>query len=235
MSGEVIGLRRVGLAGIGKLGKALMVHWNNNNIPIGVYHPSETKTEEFVKNYQNGYSLSQSKFSEIDVFILALPAKEIIPFITTELAEIHSFSSIIIVNMATALNTQEIKDNFPSINVIGIKYMGQWRDLLENGNGLFISEVFLPKQIEELFLPLGKVIMDHEDHLIQVNKLATSYALKTAIAIENELTKKQFSKEYIKRALTSLAPEVIRSYSNGTLGHFAKEIIKEIQSETEEE
>jgi pyrroline-5-carboxylate reductase len=231
----VIGLRRVCLVGIGKLGQALMVHWNNNNIPIGVYHPSETKMEEFVQNYQNSYPISSIEFNDIDVFILALPAKEIIPFITNELAKIHSLSSIIIVNMATALNTQEIKDNFPSLNVVGIKYMGQWRDLLENGNGLFISEVSLPKQIEELFLPLGKVIKDHEDHLIQVNKLATSYALKTAIAIENELTKKQFSQEYIKRALTSLAPEVIRSYSNGTLGHFAMEIIKEIQSETEKE
>jgi pyrroline-5-carboxylate reductase len=225
----VIGLRRVCLVGIGKLGQALMVHWNNNNIPIGVYHPSETKMEEFVQNYQNSYPISSIEFNDIDVFILALPAKEIIPFITNELAKIHSLSSIIIVNMATALNTQEIKDHFPSLIVVGVKYMGQWRDLLENGNGLFISEV-LPKQIEELFLPLGKVISDHEDHLVQVNKLATSYALKSAIAIEDELTKKHFSQEYIKRALTSLAPEVIRSYSNGTLGHFAMEILKEIQS-----
>jgi pyrroline-5-carboxylate reductase len=224
---------KVGLVGIGKLGKALMEQWNKTNIPIGVYHPSLPKTEDFVRHYQNSYILTPSKFEEIEVFILALPAKEIIPFISNEMKKIQSFSSINIVNMATALNTQEIKKNFPSLNVVGVKYMGQWRDLLENGNGFFITEAFLPKQIEELFLPLGQVKIDREDRLIQVNKLATYYALKSAIAIENEFTKNQFSHEYVKRALTSLAPEVIRSYSNGTLGHFAKEIIKDIEAEKE--
>jgi pyrroline-5-carboxylate reductase len=224
---------KVGLVGIGKLGTALMEQWNKTNIPMGVYHPSLRKTEDFVQHYQNSYILTPSKFDEIDVFILALPAKEIIPFISNEMTKIQSFSSIYIVNMATALNTQEIKNNFPSLNVVGIKYMGQWRDLLEKGNGLFITEASLPIQIEELFLSLGQVKIDTEDRLIQVNELATYYALKTAMAIENELTKNQFSDEYVKRALTSLAPEVIRSYSNGTLGHFAKEIIKKIESEEE--
>ncbi|WP_256989273.1 NAD(P)-binding domain-containing protein [Bacillus sp. EB106-08-02-XG196] len=224
---------KVCLVGIGKLGKALMEHWNKTNISIGVYHPSLTKTEDFVQHYQNSYLLTPSKFNEIDIFILALPAKEIIPFISNEIIKMQPVSSINIVNMATAIHTNEIKNNFPSLNVFGVKYMGQWRDLLENGNGLFITETALPKQIEELFLPLGQVKIDREDHLIKVNKLATYHALKTAVAIENEMSKNQYSTEYTKRALTSIAPEVIRAYSNGTLGHFAKEILKEIKSEKE--
>jgi pyrroline-5-carboxylate reductase len=224
---------KVCLVGIGKLGKALMEHWNRTNLSIGVYHPSLTRTEDFVQHYQNSFILTPSKFNEIDVFILALPAKEIIPFISNEIVKLQSVSSINIVNMATAINTNNLKKNFPSLNVIGVKYMGQWRDLMENGNGLFITEASLPKQIEELFLPLGQVKIDQEDNLIKVNKLATYHALKTAIAIENDMTKNQYSHEYVKRALTSLAPEVIRSYSNGTLGHFAKEILKEIELEKE--
>jgi pyrroline-5-carboxylate reductase len=222
---------KVCLVGIGKLGKALMEHWNRTHLSIGVYHPSLTKSEEFVQHYQNSYLLTPSKFNEIDVFILALPAKEIIPFITNEIVKLQSVSSINIVNMATAIDTNEINNNFPSLNIFGVKYMGQWRDLLENGNGLFITETALPKQIEELFLPLGQVKIDREDNLIKVNKLATYHALKTAVAIENEMSKNHYSPEYTKRVLTSLAPEVIRSYSNGTLGHFAKEILKEIELE----
>jgi pyrroline-5-carboxylate reductase len=223
---------KVCLVGIGKLGKALMEHWNKTNIPIGVYHPTLAKAEQFVLHYQNSHIVPQKGFKEINVFILALPAKEIIPFISNEIVKTHSLSSIYMINMATALNTQEIKNNFPSLNVVGVKYMGHSTDLLENGNGLFITEASLPNHIEELFLPLGKVIIDHEDHLIKVNRLATYYALKTAMGIEKEFAKKQFSDEYVERALTSLTPEVIRSYSNGTLGHFAKEIIKEIEAET---
>ncbi|MCQ6279415.1 hypothetical protein [Bacillus sp. EB600] len=52
-----------------------------------------------------------------------------------------------------------------------------------------------------------------------------------AIEIETEFAKRGFSAEYVKRALTSIAPEVIRSYNEGSLGNFAKEIVKEIQDE----
>ncbi|MFP7296689.1 hypothetical protein [Neobacillus niacini] len=224
---------RVGLVGIGKLGKALMEHWKRTDVSIGVYHPSIAKTEDFVGNYQNSYLLTPSKFDEIDVFVLALPAKEIIPFISDRLMKLARVSSINIVNMATAINTNDLKNSFPSLNLIGVKYMGQWRDLLENGNGLFITEAALPMPIDELFGTLGQVQIDREDNLIKVNQLATYYALKTAVTIEKEMTKNQYSPEYMKRALTSLAPEVIRSYSNGTLGHFAKEILKGIESEIE--
>ena len=109
--------------------------------------------------------------------------------------------------------------------------MGHWKDLLDHGNGLFISESDLPLNIRELFEVLGLVKIDSENCLTEVNKLATYFALKTAIAIETEFAARGLSPEYLKRALTSLAPEVIRSYSEGTLGHFAKEIVKEIQAE----
>jgi hypothetical protein len=132
--------------------------------------------------------------------------------------------------MATTLNTNEIVTKFPSLNVYGVKYMGHWRDLMEHGNGLFITESTLPRRIEELFQYLGKVKTDNENCLTEVNKLATYYAVKTAIDIETEFVKRGFSPEYVKRALTSLAPEVIRAYSEGSLGHFAKEVVKEIQA-----
>lgn len=218
---------KVGLVGIGKLGTAMMNHWNKNNLSIGIYHPSRTKAEHFLKSFQNGYTLTKKEFAELDVLILALPAKEVLSFISNLIAEDNTFPFI--VNMATALNTKEIKNKFPSLHVFGVKYMGHGKDLLENGNGLFITESSLPKQIEELFHHLGQVKIDREDCLIQVNRLATYYAIKTAINIENEFTQKGLSPEYMERALRSIAPEVIRSYSEGSLGHFAKEIEKEIQ------
>jgi pyrroline-5-carboxylate reductase len=225
--------KRIGLVGIGKLGTAMMTHWDKKGLSIGVYHPMNSKADQFVQKFQHGYILVEDELAEVDVLILALPAMEVIPFISS--LKIHSNvqQTPDIINMATNLLTNEIKNKFPFLNVHGVKYMGHGRDLLEHGDGLFISEAPLSNQIEELFQHLGKVIIDNENCLTEVNKLATYFALKTAIDLENEFTKRRLPQEYLKRALTSLAPEVIRSYSNGTLGHFAKEIIKEIQSEKE--
>lgn len=225
--------KRVGLVGIGKLGTALITHWDKKGITIGVYHPMKSKAEQFVQNFQHGYILMESELTELDVLILALPATEVIPFISSLKIQSNLQQTPEIINMATNLPTREISSKFPSLNVYGVKYMGHGRDLLEHGNGLFITEAALSKKSEELFRILGKVIIDSENCLTEVNKLATYFALKTAIDLETEFTKRRLSPEYLKRALTSLAPEVIRSYSNGTLGHVAKEIIEEIQLEKE--
>ncbi|MEH7128031.1 NAD(P)-binding domain-containing protein [Neobacillus drentensis] len=223
--------KRIGLAGIGKLGTALMTHWAKKGIAIGVYHPVKTKAEHFLESFPNGLLLTENELRNVDVFILALPAMEVVPFISTFILQNQTQHSPTIINMATNIPTEDLKSKFPKINIHGVKYMGHWKDLLEHGNGLFISESALPSKINELFEVLGNVKIDNESYLTEVNKLATYFALKTAIAIETEFVTRGLSPEYLKRALTSLAPEVIRSYSEGSLGHFAKEIVKDIQAE----
>lgn len=223
--------KRIGLVGIGKLGTAMMTHWDNKGVTIGVYHRVKSKAEQFVQNFKHSYNLLESELTELDVLILALPATEVIPFITSLKLQSNLRQTPELINMATNLPTREISSKFPSLNVYGVKYMGHGRDLLEHGNGLFITEGALSKKTEELFQILGKIIIDSENCLTEVNKLATYFALKTAMDLETEFAKRGLSPEYLERALTSLAPEVIRSYSNKTLGHFSKEIIKEIQSE----
>ncbi|MFL6559887.1 MAG: NAD(P)-binding domain-containing protein [Bacillus sp. (in: firmicutes)] len=222
--------QRIGLVGLGKLGTAMMTHWDKL-IALGVYHPVQTKAEQFLQSFQKGYLLAENEVKDVEILILALPATEIIPFITSLKLQSNASNVPIIINMATNLHTNQIKIQFPDLQVHGVKYMGHSKDLLEHGNGLFITEAALPPTVVELFQELGKVMIDSENCLTEVNKLATYFAIKTAITIETEFRNRGLSKEYLKRALTSLAPEVIRSYNEGSLGHFAKEIVKEIKAE----
>jgi pyrroline-5-carboxylate reductase len=219
----------VGLVGIGRLGKAMMTHWDKHNIKIGVFHPLKKKRETFVEQFSCSYSLTESELLNLDVLILALPANNVIPFITSIFSDKQLPT---IINMATALDTNEVKSKFPDLIILGVKYMGHARDLLERGDGLFITENPLPKQIEALYQYLGRIKIDQESLLSEVNKLATYYAVKAALEIENEFTKKGLSSDYVTRALTSLAPEVIRGYCEGTLGHFANEIVNEIKEKS---
>lgn len=226
---------KIGLVGLGKLGNAMMTHWDKKQIALGVYHPVQTKAEQFLQSFQNGYLLTESELKKVDILILALPATEVIPFITSLKLPNNRPHTPRIINMATNLLTKEITVKFPDLQVHGVKYMGHSKDLLEHGNGLFISESPLPQNIGELFNILGQVKVDREDCLTEINKLATYFAIKTAISIEMEFVNRGLSPDYLKRALTSLAPEVIRSYSEGSLGHFAKEIAAEIKAENSSE
>ncbi|MBM7587856.1 pyrroline-5-carboxylate reductase [Bacillus pakistanensis] len=221
---------RIGLAGIGKLGSAMMKHWCDQQIPIGVYHPNKSKAEQFISRYSNGYLIKKEDINELTVFILALPSDAVVPFISQLISPQIPLENTCLINMATALTTNEVSSKFPALSIAGMKFMGHSTDLYEHGNGLFITEHSLPDGILELFRVLGEVKRDSEEVVINVNKSATYQAVKAAIELEKEFAKKNLPAEYKNRALTSLFPEVIRSYSKGTLGHFAIEIVNEIKN-----
>ncbi|MCP3738342.1 NAD(P)-binding domain-containing protein [Rossellomorea sp. BNER] len=220
---------RIGLVGIGKLGSAMMKHWCDQQIPIGVYHPNQSKAEQFIARYSNGYLIKKEDINELSVFILALPSDAVVPFISHLVSPQIPLKNTYLINMATALNTNEVCSRFPDLSIVGMKFMGHSNDLYEHGNGLFITEHSLSDGILELFRVLGEVKKDNEEVVINVNKSATYQAVKAAIELEKEFATKNLPTEYKNRALTSLLPEVIRSYSKGNLGHFAIEIVNEIK------
>ncbi|WP_037986109.1 NAD(P)-binding domain-containing protein [Thalassobacillus devorans] len=214
----------IGLAGIGKLGSAMMGQWAKHNISIGVYHPDQAKAESFISNYTNGFLLKETDITKLDVMLLALPANRIIPFLQK-----RKDTDTLFINMATSLSTDEVKRGLPEKKVAGLKFMGHATDLKEHGNGLFITGQQLPAALLNVFRYIGEVKKDDEDVVINVNKMATYQAIKAAVEIEKEFERNNLPMDYKERALTSLAPEVIRSYSKGKLGHFGQEIAKEFK------
>ncbi|MFG6119961.1 NAD(P)-binding domain-containing protein [Thalassobacillus sp. B23F22_16] len=215
---------RIGLAGIGKLGRAMMNHWYRQEVSLGIFHPEQQKVKSFINDYPNGYQVKA--ISELDIVLLALPADAIIPFLHH-----HKNTETLFINMATSLMTEDIKNAFPDVHLAGLKFMGHATDLQEHGNGLFISEQTLPDSLIGLFQKVGSIENDNEEVVINVNKLATYHAVKAAVEIEEQFEKKGLPAKYKERAWRSLAPEVIRSYSEGKLGHFGQEVVKEVKGE----
>ncbi|WLD94392.1 hypothetical protein [Alkalihalobacillus sp. AL-G] len=220
---------QIGMAGIGRLGIAMMKHWCDCQIPVGIYHPDHTKAANFIARYPNGYVINEDEIHELDAFVLAVPADKIIPFISQCVSRNIAIQNTYILNMATALKTSEVSSRFPDLNIASMKFMGHSNDLFENGNGLFITEHIVPDEILDIFRVIGKVKQGNEEIVSKVNKLATYQAVKAAIELEKVFDEKNLPPEYKNRALTSLLPEVIRSYSKGNLGHFAQEIVNEIK------
>ena len=64
-----------------------------------------------------------------------------------------------------------------------------------------------------------------------INTLATKTALVAALSLEKELTAQGLAPEIIKAAVGGLMPGVLISYSNDTLGGFAREIVKQLKEE----
>ncbi|MBO9129533.1 NAD(P)-binding domain-containing protein [Bacillus sp. 165] len=214
------------IAGIGKLGTALLTQFEKCGISLGVFHPNSEKASLCVQKYSLHKAVTMKELGEADLVMAAVPANRIDAF--TE--SIKSLHKPLFINMATAVPTSRLQKQYSSLQWTGVKFVGQADDLRENGNGLFVIEEPHPV-ISGLYSQIGRVIVDKEETVEKVNRLATYYAIKAAKELENELRSKGYNSEYEKQVLQSLVPGVVRSYAQGTLGHFGKEIAAQLDNE----
>ncbi|RXT04918.1 NAD(P)-binding domain-containing protein [Ammoniphilus sp. CFH 90114] len=230
---------RWGIVGIGKLGKAIVHQLRTTNDRIFFYHPNETKANDFQQEFPNTSFINKKELSSLGFLILTLPAQQMAPFINELESEGISLRNTLLLNLATAMSTQELQEQFPHLQWMGVKFMGHSEDLRLHGDGLFIAE---PKDnytdqeqaVISFFNQIGKVLFDQESSVEKLNKLATYYAIKAAKELETEVRRLGFPKEYEARALSSIAPEVLRSYTMGTMGHFAQKIAESFDLEKKE-
>ena len=110
---------KITLVGIGRLGKALVNQWDLLNEEIGIYHPSDEKVKSFISDYSNGVPVSIKELPNMQTIILALPAAKIPEF----LKENH-YSHITYVNMATAIRTADLQNEFPDLQIVSMKFVG---------------------------------------------------------------------------------------------------------------
>lgn len=224
------------LVGIGKLGQALLTLFQASNYPIGLYHPDIEKSERCAAAYPLHTSVSKEYLLSSDIVILALPATQIQPFIDELYPLLSPVSSPLFLNMATTISTNALREAYPELAWQGVKFMGQADDLRENGNGLFIADRTPAADSERknavirAFSRIGHVVQDEEQIVESINRLATYYAIKGAKELEKVMQEQDFPELYRRQVLLSLVPGVIRSYTEGTLGHFGQAVADELEN-----
>lgn len=223
------------MVGIGKLGKALLSQFEKKGISVGIFHPNIEKATACLNDYPLHRIVKMEELGNADFLILALPAKQILPFVGKLESQQLSLQKPVLINMATAAHTSDLKEKYPHLNWTGIKFVGQADDLRKNGNGLFVTEESNgTADVSRMFSEIGRVMIDHEATVEKVNRIATFHAIKAAKEIEQELRSGGYQSEYEKRVLLSLVPEVVRSYANGTLGHFGQSVAAQLEQAAEE-
>ncbi|WP_419877635.1 NAD(P)-binding domain-containing protein [Brevibacillus centrosporus] len=228
-----------GIVGIGTLGGAILKQLSNGKPNIGFYHPNAEKAAGIAQANPGHQSLTVEELDSFDFLILALPADRLVPFVQSLLDSGLSLTRVTLINMATVVKTAELNRQFPQLRFLGMKFMGHAVDLRERGNGLFITEpnerfASVQERAIRFFEHVGQVIVDKEDVVEEVNSLATRIAVKAAFELEHAIREGGYRQEYASRALVSVAPEVMRAYASGTMGHFARKIVEQLMEEQQE-
>ncbi|SDO03602.1 NAD(P)-binding domain-containing protein [Alkalicoccus daliensis] len=218
-----------GIIGIGKLGTALLTQFEKQRMQTGIYHPDYEKTVDKATNFAHAYAMRKKDITSVDILLLVLPADKTISFIEECLAEGLNMENVLLINMATKLQTTELKEKFPQLQWQGIKLIGHAESLRQNGAGLFVTEKKQEGEAENLFAAIGELVEDNESVVEEVNKLTTLHAVKAARKLEQTMQEEGYASVYTEQALRAVLPEVVRAYSKGELGQFAKKIVEEME------
>ncbi|MFC4737746.1 NAD(P)-binding domain-containing protein [Bacillus daqingensis] len=221
---------RWGLAGIGKIGAALLAGWDRQGLTTEIYHPDEHRRRAAASSAAGAREAAKEELPHLDYLVLALPADSIAPFIEDLEQSGLNMRRTTLVNMATTKGTASLRKQFPEHRFAGMKAAVHAETLRRGEAVLFVSPEAASDQTLKLrFEALGDVINGEEKTVETLNRTATEAAVKAAAALEEQLRQEGWQELYIRQALASLMPEVIHAYADGRLGAFGRKLADELR------
>lgn len=221
-------MMKSGLVGIGKLGKALIKRFEENELPLLVYHPDSQKATEAVGDKEHCKAAALDELVEADYILLALPAGkagDVADKLLQQPVNVDKLPALI--NLSTKDHTNDYRQQFPECDWVGVKLCGHAKALESEGNGLFVSEDWEAyADLAENFRKIGEIATGTEESVQRLNSQVTEAAVTVVAKLENELKQDGYDDVWIRHALRYTFPQVVIAYQNDELGTFAKEIAK---------
>lgn len=220
-----------GIAGIGHLGKALTKQLEEVGVQVHVYHPNPQKRTKFASNFKEAKAVSFPELLNQPIVLLALPAEAIHPFLKNIKEEVSSRDTQpIFVNLSSLVNTKELQNNFPYLQLYGVKMVGHADYLYEYGEGVFLTETSLDtkefQEVRYIFEKIGKLFEDNEDVVKEVNGLAIKNIIQACVNFEEET--KDYPSDYREKAMDTIFPNTMRLYREGSFDGFMLKVMDEM-------
>jgi hypothetical protein len=172
------------------------------------------------------------ELAEIGIVILAVPDREVISL----LKDFNLIKKpLVAINIATNVAQIVLEETAAShVRCTGVKLIGHAQELALGQRPVIIvndKPADLVPLAEELFSPVGDVIVGKADSVTAINTVAVQKALEAAVHIEETLINGGVTDSaVIGSAIRQVAAGVLKSYSNDDLGPFAREIVRAIRA-----
>lgn len=216
------------IMGSGRMGEILAGSISRSQTVI-IYDQDEQKGRLVAERAGCRYGRPADELPGADVAILALP-----PAVTVAALEsVRQFLSpgAVVINIATTV----LKDSLrPVLNgaghLVGAKIVGHFREMSENPAILVDADTEKGMQVAVLlFSGLGRVVPGDERLVQLINTVATREAFRAAARIEDLLREVGVDPLLISSALRVVAAGSIKSYAEGDIGPFARQLLQEIR------
>lgn len=217
------------IMGSGRMGEILAGSVSKDHAVI-VYDRDEQKGKAVAERVGCRYGRPAGELPGADAAILALP-----PAVTVAALEsVRQFLSpgTVVINIATTVLKEVLRPVLSgACHLVGAKIVGHYREMGEKPVILVDADTEKGMQAAALlFSGLGRVVPGDERLVQLINTVATREAFRAAARIEDLLREAGVDPRLISSALRVVAAGSIKSYAEGDIGPFARQLLQEIRS-----
>ncbi|MBD2844952.1 hypothetical protein IDH44_07105 [Paenibacillus sp. IB182496] len=215
------------IVGLGQLGELLARRVRVPRLLLISGRPEHART--LAAEIPRAEAATAGQLREAHIVCLALPAHALIAAYRELAPQLRP--DVLLLNPATMLDTDEARAA-GSHEWTACKLLGSVKALADGGTGLVVTDSEQARlRLEPLLTPLGPVTTGEEHWVRDCNTIATCAALEAALRIADGIRALGLPDSFAYTAQTMVARGVIQSYADGTLGHFARDILAQVLRE----
>ncbi len=222
---------RIGLVGIGRMGKVLAKELRHDR-ELYLFDRNVEQMEMVAKELNVVAVNNLEEIAKVGAVILAVPDHEVVSCIKVfnQIKE-----PLIVINIATNVAQHMLeKIAAPHVKCICIKFIGHADEMALGEKPVIIINQFpddIVPQMIEIFQSIGLVIVGRADLVQTINSIAAEKALEAAVGIEEILKQKDITNQaMVKSAIKQVAAGILKAYADGNMGPFAREIVHSVKS-----
>lgn len=222
---------RIGLVGVGRMGKVLAGRMKEY-ADVCVFDRDPEKLAVVAEALELPVATGIDELADIGTVILAIPDREVVSLI-------KDFNLIqkplVVINIATNVAQIVLEETaLKHVRCTGVKLIGHAGEIAVGQRPAIIvndKPADLVPLAQELFQPIGDIIVGKSDSVAAINTIAAQKALEAAVNIEETLINGGVTdSSVIKSAIRQVAAGIMKSYTNDDLGPFAREIVRAVRA-----
>lgn len=224
---------KIGIIGIGRLGSALAKRLAPH-CSLLLSDSFLGKARQMAKILNADFGNTRYLSEKADMILLAVPPEEICPLVEKEEAFLKE--GTVLVNLATSLDTHEIKACLKrqDIRVIGLKPITQAYALAHGHPSIFVTsceEEGLREKLTPLLREIGEIVVGNDMLVKEINAEATRWGLKLFLSLQDKLKSMNVPQNFIDVAIKTVAVGTILDYPTDGPNSYIEERLKELKWE----
>lgn len=222
---------RIGLVGVGRMGKVLAGRMKEY-ADVCVFDRDPEKLAVVAEELDLPVAAGIDELADIGTVILAIPDREVVSLIK-DFNLIHK--PLVVINIATNVAQIVLEETaLKHVRCTGVKLIGHAGEIAIGQRPAIIvndKPADLVPLAQELFQPIGDIIVGKSDSVAAINTIAAQKALEAAVNIEETLINGGVTdSNVIKSAIRQVAAGILKAYTNDDLGPFAREIVRAVRA-----